>query len=301
MICKYCGSHNPDGCTACSTCGGPLGVSVPPVSTPAQTVAAASTQPRAFVVSYETRFRSAWRKVASSGIVLILALVYSVSVILGFVQMEKTMSVLNTLLEMLVLLGGTGASFAQQGGTVLNLCMAAFIVPGVLMAIGLWMTYVDGHNSTEQPLNGSGLKLILCAKIAELGMICLAFGVAILGVCGFLTDGASSDQSAKDAVLGAIVFMLVCWAVLAYIRLIFIKLVTKMRDSANQCSPKADHTTSAAVLCFITGVLMALIMLITGITVSSLINCAAEILFGVVILMYKGLMKKLQSEQLRVG
>lgn len=285
MFCNACGKPNPDGSAFCTSCGNKLPPSyatqtAPPPRQPINSLHTSTTANNEIDL-----FRSHWRTLASSPFVLIVLICHSISVLLGMYEMNSAFSDSKALLQYI----GSPSSAIRNYDLIVTLIQLFIAAPGVLIAIGLWISYADGRNSPAMPINTTGIKLILGTTIAQLVLLCLSCTYLIFTFISAIseTDKLGYSLILKETLTKAVFIILIAMVVGIFLYRLYIKLLCTVRDAADLCYPTTEHVIPAAVVEFICAGFLIIATLSNGITVSLLLSCALPIMFGILLLQYK--------------
>lgn len=304
MYCNACGKPNHDDSAFCSSCGKPLTPicaskpTPPPVSqpTPIQPVRQSVLK----MTEFQSEFRRAWRGFVTSPLVLALIICHSVAVLLSFIELNTTIESLGGLFDTFGSLGVLNSGKNDSGNFMLSLLQIVVMAPGILIAVGLWMMYIDSLDQSDRPLRVTGLKVILGVEIAALVIYSLYMLVALFASCAAasaLNESsylASSAETALDTII--VVLVLVGAAVIA-LSWVTVKMIISIRDCAEGCNPDTKYLKGFAIYEFVTGGLSVLCMLAAGLSLSMAVSCGLQFLFGIVLLKYKDLMETLYWKQ----
>ena len=292
MFCNSCGKPNPDGSAFCSSCGKPLaGATQQTPSAPQQKTQPASanyvsTKPSTSAQESISLFRRGWRQMAMEPLALVTVIVHSLSVLVNFIAVNDVISQMESAMYMF--------------GISLDLVKILLIAPGALIAIGMWMLYADALDRSDRPIKTAGLTIILVVEWIMVGL-CVIGGFAIVSSgCSAIDDlPYYYDTSAITRLLACVALGLVVGIVLASF---IIKLITRIREAADTCSPDTDYVTGIAVLEFISaGIIVIAMIASSDFSLGTILSAAMPVLFGIMLLRYKEYMEELQWKMRRIN
>lgn len=304
MYCNSCGKPNPEGSAFCSSCGKPLAPTPATPPTPAQPVrpttppvSAQASAPK--LMDFRSHFRSSWREFVVTPLALALIICHSVSVLLGIIELNTTMESLEMMFDAMSLMGSSSGDF---GNFLLTLMQIMLVAPGVLIAVGLWMLYMDARDQSNRPLSISGLKLIKGVYGVQMALFCLFVFILFCSSCSAaqeLNDSGYLATAAKTAMETAMAVVVIVGGLGIALFWIVIKFIILVQDCAELCEPNTKYVKGFAVFEFISGGISVLAMLSTGLTLSTAVSCAMPFLFGAVLLKYKEMMETLSWMQIQ--
>lgn len=302
MFCTRCGAQNPDKGNFCKVCGNVLRQPTPaaarPVSGP-QSNPGPSSAPKQDV-------QSAIKGVASSPVFLIGTICFSLAILLSFIYSVSSatygMNNISSLLSSMNIYGEdlSGALAASQS----SMLFTAFIslIPTVLIAIGLWYTYVSGLKKDGSRFSTLGLKII---KVINIILIVLLSIAILLCIALFVFATALSeryldpDQSAVLAAVTGVTIVIMLLIIVFYLvyQILAARSLGNVIRSANTDTPSDKVSVFVAVVCFI-GAAFGAISALTNILnpvgmLSSAAGAGANICFGIVIFNYRTKMREL--------
>lgn len=311
MFCNHCGKPNPDGSKFCSSCGHPIVTATAPQPKPAPTpqpaphpAAPASTpytKPAYTLDAFDKRFRVAWREFASSPFALLLLIFHSVCTVLNIVQVAEAFDGLESVFE---LLDYVDSDLGSDGSFVLALIQIVLCAPGILIAIGMWMTYADSLDQSDRPLNTKGLSVIYWVQIGTAilyGLAMLCVFVSLIKLSGELNEmqryyGSYYSEVSSVLTWCYIILIVVTIVAVLLIRLV-INLIDSVRDAADYCNFSIDYVVPMAVVEFIASGISIVSLFTTEVTFIGLLTTALPILFGIMLLRYKSFMESLYYEK----
>ena len=282
MFCNHCGTEIVGSNRFCSNCGAEV-----------QCIAAAPA-PRPVTVAPEKSwpevFREGWRSFVSSPLVLAMIICFSVVQLLNLFSMDSVMDTLGIL----------GGSDDSGMGAVINEITSKLetlgflaVLPGILMAVGMWMIYIDSFDHSKEPIKTAGFTLIQTIYILELTALTfmMIFLLASLSTLEKeLGTGAVTDV--VSTVRASVIFVVV---IVDVIFGLVISMLAKMRQTAVDCDVQgAGLAYAIGILTIISGIISVISLLSAGITLAGLANCAYTLLLGIVLCRYKHTMEELE-------
>ena len=285
MFCNQCGTEIIGSNRFCSNCGAAVQqVTAAPASRPAATVPE-KTWPEVF--------REGWRGFVASPLVLVMIICFSVVQLLNLFTMDSAMDALN-------ILGGAGSSGMEAAMNVITSKLknlgVLMLLPGILMAIGMWMVYIDSSNHSMEPIRTGGLTLIQTVFILELASLVFLMIFALATLSTLESQLGISDSSSASSVLSTLRTTIV--VVLILVAVVFglvITMLAKMRQTAVDCDPQGTGLVYAmGILTIISGVISVISLFSSDLTLAGVANCAYTLLLGIVLCKYKHVMEDLE-------
>ena len=239
---------------------------------------------------------AAQRRVAMSMITLIAIGAYSASILFSFINsIVHGNSIMAYLYDLAYQLRINEMVRALNGMTALNVLMAFIgLIPALLIALGLWMTYLSLTNKQSIPVKTEGLTIIKVVLMIEMVAMALVLVIGIL-ISGFMFLGLLIEgEEMAFAFFGALfVFAIIlAFEILYYI--LAIRTVSTIMTTTKTGVPSDKVSLFIAVCAFITGA-YNFIMMFVGFTflkfLTGLCTTAALIGFGIIILTYRNEMK----------
>ena len=182
MFCPNCGCWNPDDSKFCSACATSM-------QAPTGTAAPANA------VSSSNSFVERWRKIAVSPILLVLAAVLTLQAILSVTDAFDA-----------ILYGFEGLSYSFFAALVV-IAKGVQTLAVLLLAVGLWLTYVDGMKKDSAEVNPLGISLtrigvlvqLICGVVVAVGTFA---SLADLGALGYLISDSDGIAGLIGTILG---------------------------------------------------------------------------------------------------
>lgn len=293
MYCTHCGSSVPDGAAFCGKCGNKLKEQTPPAPAPA------SREPD----SWDSYFLQRWKTFLSSPLILILLVCVTLTQILG--AAADPMSVAFQLMDSLGIPDAYYINELNDVSNFLDSVRLLTMLPGILVVISLWMLFWNGRKGGPR-LSTAGLTIIQVVQVVLLVLLCLAFGILIVGL--FMLNG-TGDSSYYDPNFEALLTATTITSVVAGILsvVIYSKILTAVKTakhSLRDLVPAHDGARFVGVACIIGGVVTALMVLPTisyGINLSLVLNAASCFLYGGAAFSYRTLMEELIAVHNRIA
>lgn len=303
MICTRCGNYVSDDLQFCTECGARLTPatnvqqSYPAPAPYASQTHPAPARPAATAApgdKWRRHFIKSWRKFATSTPALVLLICATLTQILGLFGVAGS----GMLGAALGALGGGDAADALGGA----FASASFIsmLPGILAVVAMWMLYLDARTPGPR-LNLTGMTILKILQIVSLVGTCIASGLGLLLMLG-LGGGASKlglDGLSGILGLGAWLLVLVAAVGIAY-GVLVVKTVSAMKTALENCRPDPSFAMVLGVLQIISGVVSVFSSFIGGFNFGALLGAACSILYGWLLVQYKGLMENLSNQYRRV-
>ena len=285
MYCSNCGAQIVGSGRFCSGCGKTVYGTVPPVD--------AYSVPEPREKSWSEEFREGWRKFVTSPLVLSMIICFSVVQLLNIFEMDSVADKLS----ILTVSGLYGMEeVLAEAFSAIEALGYFMLVPGILTVIGMWMIYADGTNNPRQPIKTAGLTIIQTIYVLNIvGMTLL-----LLFILGSISSAEQKVGSYLNDTVEAILVttkMTLFFAVGIFDILmgVVVCMLSKMRATASDCEPQgAGWAMGIGVLSIISGVLSAISLLSTGITLAGIAGCGYSLLLGAVLCKYKSVMDVLE-------
>lgn len=299
MFCSKCGARLAENIRFCSNCG----------------------SAQATPVTFADKVRSTAKKVSSSPAFLIATICFTIALLLDLLTLQPASSIYAT----------SGDLFpALQPDTLETLTLVAgaiSLLPGILIAIGLWITY-GACCSRKSQANTAGLTMIFVVTLVAL----ILSSLVLLGVLALMTFVYYTEPwqlNGPDAVLEKAV----CQVIILSLAVIFVfvllfsinicSTVSNVRNTLKTGKPNRRASRFIGIICYISGVFMVLSgvgdlfnandaffrSFYYGILpnvlpstyflfgISSLLSATALILFGALIFTYRNKMATLEAEE----
>lgn len=301
MYCTNCGTQNADDASFCRNCGSPLKKSQTGYQQPYQA-------PRYRQAPYSQRPASSagtavLRNVCSSPVALVAIIAYTAAAFFSFLNaVFNSYGILSNFYQIADLLD-MRSFYRTLSGSFVALSIIAMI-PTVLIAVGLWLTYTSAASKTSAGVKTIGLTIIKVVLIVNLSIIggLLAI-VEIVEIVALSTVSQVSSYygyygSASSVMTGSLVGVMIVIAIALALVILFyvkaVKTVNTIRQTAQSGVPSDNVSVFVAVMSFIMGgfTVISIIGSYGALAVfSNLCSATAYITFGVFLLSYRGKMR----------
>lgn len=315
MFCPNCGTQNEDRYAFCKQCGSKL-TSVPATPAPAPAPSPAPFAGQSHAAGQPHPVWNAVKEIASSPLFLTAIIAFSLSLLLQAVQMFRFPG------DFLSRVGEI-ARFAEidydEIAPLMSFSQGAFsafaviaLIPSVLVAVGLWMTYVSAQDRENPGMKTAGLTMIKVIHVIQLVFISIT--LAFTGILFLFLDlliagrlGFSSDISdilpygfLSLSVFFLVIVEVICFTVLILVLLYYAKIIRSINTVKRtlQSGVPSDKVSGfVAVIAYILAGFQALSALSslamgnlfgTGVALSS---ATSMICFGILIYRYKNAMR----------
>lgn len=285
MYCSNCGAEIVGRGRFCSGCGTAVDGGV--------TMAATHTALEKQQKSWAKVFRKRWREFASSPLVVTMIICFSV------VQLLNIMTVVSATDAIGGMMGIGGLEMESVIGEIystVEILKYIILLPGILIAAGMWMIYAEGTGRFKKYINTSGITIIQVVYI----LIMVAITLLVFLVLGYISsiEQMYGDYMADTAEAMISTFKIIIFLVLAICDMfsgMVICMLGKMRRTAAECEPQgAGWAFAVGVLSLLWAGIMVISMLSKGITLANAANCGYSILIGIVLCKYKSVMDNLE-------
>ena len=187
------------------------------------------------------------------------------------------------------------------------------MMPGIIIAIGLWMTYGACASKAPKKLGTAGLTMIKVLTIINLVFVCLALVIGELLLFVGLIAALDSFAGTEGAmVIGVImIFVLLCMVLSIVYYAKVIKSLNAAKNTAITGRPFANASIFVGVLCFISAVCSIIGIIPTTVTaaagfapigvffanlITTICSATMSICFGALIFKYRSQMKSIQMQ-----
>ena len=313
MFCKDCGAQLGSNARFCPNCGSAQAVTPPaqPVTPP--------TEP----VHFADKVRATAKKVGSSPLFLAAIICFTLMQVLDLFSLVSAGNIFETYNEI----------FAEFGADTLDLSAPLLVlgiigmIPGILIAIGLWITY-STCASRKTKVNTSGLTMIFVVNLVQLVLSCLILLVVLLFTIIALPESNYYNYSfieasvLKPVLTALLITVLIFFAFVLVYYITVCTTISNVRSTLKTGVPNKRASRFVAIMCYIGGGLLILSgigdLLGAGITtldgfyddslpyilpsdyflsgISTLLTATAQILFGILIFSYRNKMAALETE-----
>ena len=289
MFCQSCGTKNPDGVRYCAGCGRPM-LYPGNTATPAQMQ---TDVPR--VPNITPQMRQKWKadvdagvcRVFSSPLMLVAILFFTIAQALNVLSLtDKSEAML--LVEQYI------GNLAGGADDLILLVQLVSLLPGLLMALALWLIWIGGQNPSGKSLQSTGLTIIYVIEVISCVLINMMFVLLLLSLVGAIS-AVNRFVGSSD---GASVLLLLMFVVgiFALVNLYYFKIfstISRVQNTLRKSTPDSGISGFVGVMCIVFGALSLLSGLFNGDWVA-LAQSVANILFGSLIFVYKGTMEQLE-------
>ena len=190
------------------------------------------------------------------------------------------------------------------------------LIPSILVAIGLWLTFASAHNKYQPSVKTAGLTIIKVINCINLVWSCIVLAaVEIVGIIALIAVSAASDNSydsyygyyshSNAYALGFVVGLMLTFAVAFAFEIIFLakinKTINSMKNAAVNGCVKSLASSYVAVILIISAV-FSLIGAVAAlydpfVALQAVVACAMNICFAVLIFSYNGQMRQFYNKQ----
>lgn len=317
MICSKCGNYTPDGFNVCSVCGALLEAPTPqqpvqqqPVQQPVQPAAPVAPPPVAYVAPPVNSPLSTHpvlntlKTLGSSPLLLVAIIAFSAALVFSLINAFVTPAI------DLSALGLSGLGYAayelREVLDILNTVIIVFtvigMIPSILMALGMWLTYAAASNRQDNGMKTTGLTLVQTGTIITMVTTILLLGILSI-VALVLAAAASEVYYMEDTVplfIGLFFGLLIGLALCIVYYVFVLNAIKSVKTTAKTGVPTIKAIMFVAVLAIIGGAGNFISVFsadgVVGV-ISSLLSATANILFGVVLLSYRSKMQAMAPAQ----
>ncbi len=288
MVCPNCGAVNADNNTFCEQCGAGLAQAQQPT-------AAYAPNPAVEAV----------KRLGASKLFLVAAILLSVTLLFNCINAiaggDDAFAQITTAADQL----GVGDAFGalDQQPSVLGTLLG--MLPSILIAVGVWMTYVAAANTTTSSMKTFGLTMIKVIMIISLVAICVLTVIAEIFLA--IAAGAISQLGDSDAMtVGGAILTIVQVALIPAIALVIVYIalmlstINKVKKTVTTGFAYYKASGFVAVMNFLSA-LGALSGAFGGSAfqaIASLCSAAALVLFGILIFQYRSTLRPIAEMQM---
>lgn len=245
------------------------------------------------------------KKLASSSLMVVVSSMFSAAIIVSILTSGAVFDgLLNALLTGLAAAGMSLNDLGYQLGigyidlfSIFNTVKASAMVstaismlPSIVIAIGLWVTVSTGKNKHSNTMSTGGLTAISVIYIISLIFACLPV-VLVTALFAIVVAGAELPW-------WIILIPLVILAIIIVYYMLIIKSVSSCKRSIYSGQAIGNASALIGVLLFISGFfqiisgVLSIVIFGLGYTVSAVLTAITNILFGVLIFKYRGIMNR---------
>ncbi len=255
------------------------------------------------------KVRQALRKLLGSPLLLIAAILMTLN-LLATLAASFMGSNMSNLYGLLAQFGFSSREIREimssmQGATILGTIVG--LIPGVLICIGLWITYATGKSKRNMTFSTAGMNMILVMQIIAFSFICL--GVLIASIA--LLVGLVATMEPAMLVIMLIFAGLVTVLIMYYVFLF--NTMSRMKNTMRTLVPNGKISVFVAVIAIIGAAVNLLSVAVvamgamSGIDVSSIIvllisalptllSAVISILMSICLLTWRSKMRALEQE-----
>jgi hypothetical protein len=204
-------------------------------------------------------YRKGWRSVSGSVIFLLFAISFSLAQVIKILNME---AFAEGICETLDIMFKITFDDTFDWSWILDAIPVTMVLPGVLMAAGFWMIYIDSYKNTAKPIATVGLRLaqigigLMLAVYILIETVVVAF---LINMMGLDLGNGYADVYGEYLLRAVLVFTVIEIAAVIYMRALSVSVM-----AAQECEPRGTTVlVVAGVLAFLS---------CAGILVSSMIE-----------------------------
>ncbi len=256
MFCKQCGHILTDDANFCANCGNCLGVNIGVQKTAQRN----SILNNAHVDYMERKqvFAEALKSFCSTPVFLVLSIVYTLFFVINFIMFVQT-----------------GCTINYNHGIAYLIVFTSFasLVPIALIAIGLWVIHVTAKNGHQISFTGIVMiKIGAVLKIIQLSIAVVLLFISMILLGQEVTYISRVSETYDFLGLFYIIMIVILLGIVLYI--IFWSRICGLTGSALRTMRYgeriSDVSTYAIVMCYVSGVLWLLMMILSVIGFSKL-------------------------------
>ncbi len=297
MFCQQCGTRNTDSVSFCQNCGAPLTKGQSAYQQPNPTLQYQQTMHSQHAGA--SSGLALLKQLCTCPVALVAIIAYTAAALFSFMNSINGSSgifayiyQLADMLDMEDMIWNI-YDYIQSASLI---SMIIRMIPTVLIAIGLWITYASAVNKNNTGMKTSGLTLIKVILIINLVCICIAFGMveifALVAAVNLSNSyfGSSTLGYLVGAMLGIAIAMTLI--ILFYVKAV--KSINTIRLTAQSGIPSDKVSAYVAVMAFIMGGFTALSIFGSHGAFALLVNlgsATASISFGIFLFSYRGKMR----------
>lgn len=337
MFCSNCGAKLADGTSFCPSCGTPVKQNTPGSNAYSQNPANNNTTP-AYSYNYHSSYSynrapghanvpntsqnpvfGILKTLGSSPLFIVCASLFTLSLLLSFwYAVGGQNQIVDSIYRIADQLGVSYYlwNYYQQMRFAINGYAVVALIPSILVAVGLWMTFASAHNKYEPSVKTAGLTMIKVINCINLVWSCIVLAaVEIIGIVALVGTVAASNNSydsyygyysySNSYTIGFIVGVMITFAVAFAFEIVFLakinKTINSMKNAAVNGNVKLLASSYVAVILIISAV-FSLIGAIATLyaplaALQAVVACAMNICFAVLIFSYNGKMRQFYNTQ----
>ncbi|MCD8005442.1 MAG: zinc ribbon domain-containing protein [Oscillospiraceae bacterium] len=302
MFCQRCGAQNPDNANFCQGCGSPLNKPSQENSAGNYTYQSALPNPTVYSEPAPESPSAALRKVATSGLFRFTAFAFCTLILSNILVLLDTSFMWGAFTEIFRNIDPNMVNEASGYLGSINLFSAIISsIPGILIAVGLWMTYATAASKKGGRFNTAGLTMIKVIYTIELVAVCILLAICMVALL-IASITSTSSEDAMLAFMSVLVIDVIFAVVIFWLAMIIKSLNAAKRAATEEHGKRTGKNASAfvGVVCYIGGAIniLSAIFSIMSLSIVSFCNCAigaaVQICFGVLIFRFRKEMKRLK-------
>ncbi|MBQ9762159.1 MAG: zinc ribbon domain-containing protein [Oscillospiraceae bacterium] len=293
MFCSNCGERIAGHGRFCASCGASVTGEIAKEPPMAASILNPVPERLPETQSWGERFRTGWRAMTKSPLYLVFVVCFTLVQLMNLVAMD---SALDSTFAVADFLDGEGARIFNEVGAALDAMQFIIVLPGVLMAVGFWLIYIDSFSSPLEPIKTAGLYVILGVYIVNLCGVILMWLMLNSGVSDLRNQLGTYIPDELESVFSTVkgTIFIVCLIAAAY-NVLVIVAVSKMRQSADDCEcVGASLAMAVGILSILSAIASVLGMLMSEFSFGGLLGCGSSALLGAVLITYKNGMDELE-------
>lgn len=337
MFCSNCGAKLADGSSFCPNCGTPVKQNTSGSNAYSQNPAN-NTAPVYSYNNYHSNYSynnapghanvpnasqnpvfGILKTLGSSPLFIVCASLFTLSLLLSFwYAVGGQNQLVNSIYRIADQLGVSYYlwSYFEQIRFAINGYAVVALIPSILVAVGLWLTFASAHNKYQPSVKTAGLTIIKVINCINLVWSCIVLAaVEIVGIIALIAVSAASDNSydsyygyyshSNAYALGFVVGLMLTFAVAFAFEIIFLakinKTINSMKNAAVNGYVKSLASSYVAVILIISAV-FSLIGAVAAlydpfVALQAVVACAMNICFAVLIFSYNGQMRQFYNKQ----
>lgn len=337
MFCSNCGAKLADGTSFCPSCGTPVKQNTSGSNAYSQNPAN-NTAPVYSYNNYHSNYSynnapghanvpnasqnpvfGILKTLGSSPLFIVCASLFTLSLLLSFwYAVGGQNQLINSIYRIADQLGVSYYlwSYFEQIRFAINGYAVVALIPSILVAVGLWLTFASAHNKYQPSVKTAGLTMIKVINCINLVWSCIVLAaVEIIGIVALVGTVAASNNSydsyygyysySNSYIIGFIVGFMIGFAAVFAFEIVFLakinKTINSMKNAAVNGNVKSLASSYVAVILIISAVFSligAVATLYAPIAaLQAVVACAMNICFAVLIFSYNGKMRQFYNTQ----